>query len=137
MTSPSEQKNQQAAEQTVNTVVEALDASVTNMPEQKKADIASARMTALKVLRQKQAEPQKLSYVEQVTNWITQPFSKVAFPVAAAVLVAVSLNYQTAEPIPQLPLAMMNEEVPTEDLTMLEDLEFVTWLAENPQEALL
>lgn len=133
MTSPSEPKNQQVTDK----VVDALDAAVERMPAQTKTDIASARMNALRVLKQQQAAPERLSYIQQVTHWVTQPFSKVAFPVAAAVLVAVSLNYQTAEPIPQLPLAMMNEEVPAEDLAMLEDLEFVTWLAENPQEAML
>jgi len=126
--------NKQQAQQIA---VDALESSAKQLPQQTQDDIAHARQTALKVLRAQQTSTTEHSLMQQVGNWVTQPFSKVAFPVAAVVLVAVSLSYSTSEQLPQLPLAMASEEVPTEDFTMLEDLEFVTWLAENPKEALL
>jgi hypothetical protein len=124
MTSPSEHK----AEQKVNA---ALNASVEQLGQQTQSEIGAARKAALNVLRQ----PAKPSISEQIGQWISQPFSKVAFPVAAVVLIGVSLNYNATPTLPPLPLAMVGQAVPTEDLSLLENLEFVTWLAENEQQA--
>ena len=132
MTSPSKEqkKVKQQAEQQI---IAALDASVQNLPKQTQDDIYHARIKALNAYQQRARQQSRTN----TATWFSSPFPKVALPVAAAVLVAVSLNYHSTSSIPQLPLAMMTEEMPTEDLTMLEDLEFVTWLAENEQQTLL
>lgn len=151
MTSPSSQQdNLNPKDKNVNTqaelstkaeqkVIEALDASVNRLPKQATDDIYQARMKALNAYqnRAKAQAGKEAGNGQSGISWFSSPFPKVALPVAAAVLVAVSLNYHTTASIPELPLAMMTEELPTEDLALLEDLEFVTWLAENEQQALL
>jgi hypothetical protein len=129
MKSPSNQSD------SVETLVtSALDQSVDNLSDKALSDIAQARHAAMNALYNKK---QKLTVAEQMTQWVKQPFPRVAFPVAAAVVIAVSLNYSFVDSVPAIPLAMMTEDVPTEDLTLLEDLEFVTWLAQNEQDVLL
>lgn len=148
MTSPSNQQNDfnsneksmdtqkqlKAEKQAEQKVIEALDASVNNMPQKASDDIYQARMKALNAYQNKAKAGSNKGIG---ATWFSSPFPKVALPVAAAVLVAVSLNYHTTASVPELPLAMMTEEMPTEDLALLEELEFVTWLAENEQQALL
>ena len=148
MTSPSDQQNDfnskeksmdtqkqlKAEKQAEQKAIEALDASVKNMPQKASDDIYQARMKALNAYQNKA----KIGANKGIgATWFSSPFPKVALPVAAAVLVAVSLNYHTTASVPELPLAMMTEEMPIEDLALLEELEFVTWLAENEQQALL
>ena len=77
------------------------------------------------------------SAVDRCITWLFNPMIKIGVPVAVAVMIVISVKYVTFETIPELPLAMMATEVPNEDFAMLEDLEFVTWLAENEQSALL
>lgn len=141
MTSPSSQKmatqNPLSKEQQQNVethVNAALDKSVEHLSDQALADIRSVRHAALNALQQQQ---NKAGFVERFGQMIMQPFAKVALPVAAAVLIALSLNHNSMDPVPALPIAMINEDVPTEDLALLEDLEFVSWLAENEQDVLL
>ena len=144
MTSPSDQQNDfNSKEKSMDTheqtkaekqVIDALDASVKNMPQKASDDIYQARMKALNAYQHKAKAGANKGIG---ATWFSSPFPKVALPVAAAVLVAVSLNYHTTASVPELPLAMMTEEMPTEDLALLEELEFVTWLAENEQQALL
>jgi hypothetical protein len=133
MKSPSEQDTKNV-EQLVNA---ALDQSVSNLSADKVVDISQARHKAINALYQQHSQGQKAGLTVQISQMLMQPFPRVAVPVAAAVLIAVSFNYHSTDVVPALPLAMVTEEVPTEDLTLLEDLEFVTWLAENEQEALL
>lgn len=56
---------------------------------------------------------------------------------AAAVAVFAFLRYDTGEVIPALPSAALLAEVPAEDLALLEDLEFASWLAEQENEVAL
>lgn len=137
MTSPSNPNSsvkdllEQRVEEQVNA---ALDQSVNNLSDKAVSDITQARYAALNALHNR---PATKSVGAQLMQMVMQPFPRVALPVAAAVLIAISLNHSVVDPVPALPLAMVTEDVPTEDLALLEDLEFVTWLAQNEQDALL
>lgn len=140
MTSPSNQQdNLNLKDKNVNTqaeqkTIEALNASVNRLPKQATDDIYHARMKALNAYQNRATTRANKN---ASATWFSSPFPKVALPVAAAVLVAVSLNYHNAASIPELPSGMIAAQMPTEDLALLEELEFVTWLAENEQQALL
>ena len=143
MKSPSDQKHSAGSEKPItkdnrvdveHQVNAALDDVVNNMPQQTRDDIYLARQAALRVMRSSTGQTSK---VAKLGLLIRSPFSKVAMPVAAAMMIALSLEYASVEPVPVLPVEMMTQDVPTEDLSLLEDLEFVTWLAENEAEALL
>lgn len=131
MTLPSDKKHNRDVEQKVNA---ALDNSVENLPQKTQDDIYRARQIALHTMKSAQT---KAPVGTRLKHMFAQPMPRVALPVAAAVLIALSLEYGSVEPVPALPVAMMTEDVPTEDLSLLEDLEFVTWLAQNQEEALL
>ncbi len=132
----SEEKNAEFVEtdEPLKQVNSALDRSIEQLPEQTLSDIAQARILALSQLNQ---QGQKPSTIELLKRWLTTPWNVVAIPIAAALLVTLSVNYLTVEVIPELPLAMIASEVPSENLAMLEELEFVIWLAENETTALL
>lgn len=110
-------------DESMGSVNNALDHSVNNLSENTLSDIARVRAIALN-----QGNVQARSNTSVVN---------IGVSVAAAVMIAISVNYVSFETIPELPLAMMATEVPSEDFAMLEELEFVTWLAENEQNALL
>lgn len=123
-------ENQQLAQQ----MNQALAQSIENLSPDTLSDIAQARAKALAKINKNRTRPkvnsaQKLAYSN---TWFT-----LAVPVAVAVLLGVTVKYLRVESVPALPLAMMAAQVPTEDLAMLEDLEFVSWLAENEPNALL
>ncbi|MCJ8269556.1 MAG: hypothetical protein MJK04_09160 [Psychrosphaera sp.] len=143
MKSPSEQQPDKLAnvEQAVNA---ALDQSVHNLSDKAVGDIYQARHAALNALHSRNAGQSRQAkkgigaqLMQMVMQMAMQPFPRVAFPVAAAMLLAITLNYETSDPVPALPLALMTEDVPTEDLALLEDLEFVTLMAQNEQDVLL
>jgi len=113
---------------------EALDHSAEKLSASALSDITQVRMQALKCLNENNS---KKSYIDTVKNWLTMPSITMGLPAALAVIIAISVKYTALESIPELPLAMMITEVPNEDFAMLEDLEFVVWLAENEQSALL
>lgn len=113
---------------------DALDFSVSTLSEEQCADISKVRSIALsKAQSNSQFEfgSTFLKLVEQ-SSWL-----KLTAPVAAVFLVVITVNNVMVEPVPELPLAMINGEVPTEDLAMLEDLEFVIWLAKNEENIML
>ena len=134
MTSPSKPQNTMSEKQVVERMTQALDASVDNLSDNAKSDLMAARHAALRAARQTDTKP---GWAAQIGQWLAMPTTKAAVPVAAAVLIALSLTYETAQPVPALPVAMVDGDVPTEDLALLEDLDFVTWLAENEPDALL
>lgn len=131
MTLPSDDKHQKDLEDKVNS---ALDDSARTLPDNVRDDLYKARMVAMRALHNKNNPGSSGNKFKQ---WIAQPFPRAATGVACAVLVALSLGYGSVETVPALPIAMMTEDVPTENLSLLEDLEFVTWLAENEAQALL
>lgn len=142
MTSPSDQKttktNDKAdldkalAQQAVLTqkVNKALDNSVAQMSSETSVQLSNIRQAALRHAKHKVKRAKPGLFKEMKLN----PFFQLSLPVAAAVLVVVSLNKYSNETIPALPLAMTTSQMPAEDLALLKDLEFVTWLAENEQE---
>ena len=122
---------QKKVEKSIN---EALDQSVQKLSVSALSDITQARKQALKYLNENNC---KKSYLDTVKSWLTMPSITMGLPATLAIMIAISVKYTTLENIPELPLAMMATEVPNEDFAMLEDLEFVVWLAENEQSALL
>lgn len=126
-----ENEKQQKIEQHIN---EVLDQSVARLPNETLTDIARVRNIALRKMN-KQAQP--TSMLERFKEVMVLPVTQVAMPVALAVIVGILVNYHSPEEIPALPVAMVTADIPGEDLTLLEDLDFVTWLAENEQEVLL
>jgi len=137
MTSPSDQKpakmQDNQTEAVTGRINRALDSSVANMSAETSADLVRIRNQALSHLSQNaaQAKPGKTGLFH--LPWV-KPFFQVAMPVAAVALVVVSLQPHSDKAIPALPLAMTTSQMPAEDLALLQDLEFVTWLAENEQE---
>jgi hypothetical protein len=128
-------------EQAVNA---ALDQSVHNLSDKALGDIYKARHAALNALKTQNAGQSRQTkkditaqFMQMAMQMAMQPFPRIALPVAAAVLIAITLNVETSDPLPAIPLALVTEDVPTEDLALLEDLKFVTWLAENEQDVLL
>jgi hypothetical protein len=61
----------------------------------------------------------------------TKKMIYTATPIALVLLVLVS--YKPNKTIPVLPVGLYSEDVPMEDLAMLEDLEFADWLAEQQE----
>lgn len=139
MKSPSKDDNKDKIKSTRNDTMQsvnnALNHSVNTLPESTLTDIARVRALALNS-KNVQLNPQK-SIVDTLIAWLFNPMFKIGVPVAAVITIFISVNYASVEVIPELPLAMMAADVPTEDFAMLEDLEFITWLAKNEQSTLL
>ena len=147
MKSPSKQQQTEntgsdSYESTCSQINQALDQSVNNMDSETLSDIAQARNYALRNYASKNkalkiAQRKKASEPGFLKELVLSPFSAALVPLAMAVIAVVSVNVYMVSPIPELPLAMVTGEIPTEDLTLLKDLEFVIWLAENEKSALL
>jgi len=138
MTSPSKNK-QQMNKNTEQEIINQLDCSVDELSVNQLNDIAQARVAALTKLHARNVNPENnikqsaISWSEILKSYIVERVSsiKLALPVAASLALVISLTYFQAESIPELPVAMMAAQIPLEDFAMLEDLAFVTWLAEN------
>jgi len=139
MKSPSKYENRDkiktADNENMQLVNDALDHSVAHLSKRALSDIARVRAVALS--QSNTQTRSKKSMINRYIDWLFNPFINIGVPIAVAVVIAISVRYASVEIIPELPLAMMATEVPDEDLAMLEDLEFVTWLAENEQSTLL
>jgi len=139
MKSPSRNDNEEKIKSTRNEAMQsvnsALNHSVDTLPESTLTDIARVRALALNS-KNVQLNLQK-SILDTIIAWLFNPMFKIGVPVAAAITIFISVNYVSVDTIPELPLAMMAADIPTEDFAMLEDLEFITWLAENEQSTLL
>ncbi len=125
------EREQEKVEKTLN---RALDQSIEQLSTSTLSDIAQVRRQALKHLS---ARNNKVSLIDIAKKWLLMPSITVGLPAALAIMITISMQYTKVESIPELPLAMMITEVPNEDFAMLEDLEFVAWLAENEQSVLL
>jgi len=131
MTSPS---NEIQNDKTAKVVNKALDFSVNNLSENIVSDIEKARNVAL---MKSAAGTDKTSFFTLLEVIFSNMMFKVTAPIAAVVLLSLIITNQPKPIVPQIPLAMVSAQVPTEDLMLLEELEFITWLAENEQNALL
>ena len=119
----------------------ALTQSADNLADDTLAELAKARNIALSHL--KPAAQQNLwttNLFNQIMQLMHRNFSaswiNIGTPIALVFIVMFSFKTLKMEPIPALPSAMIGVAMPLEDLALLEDLDFVTWLAQNEQAAL-
>ncbi len=137
MKSPSkyEDGNNASHDESLQRVNSALDHSVNHLSDKTLADLAHIRAIAL---AQKNSQDKPIQFsVDTLVSWLLNPMVNIGIPVAGAVMIAITVNYLSVESIPELPLALMASDIPNEEFAMLENLEFVTWLAENEQSTLL
>ena len=118
-------------------IIAQLDQSIDELSSNEQQSIVQARTLALSKLRTTKSESNSGQFsfsLHRLFNASTlgnSSFYKMALPIAATITIVVSLRYFSVNAIPALPIAMMTTEIPLEDFALLEDLEFVTWLAEN------
>ena len=134
MTTPSDDKNlNQTVESLVNT---GLDNAIENMSSQQQQDIALARKKALIAAQGKGSS----RLFDRILGLLPTP--QVMVPVSLAVCLAILVNYlPTNEIVPigiakiqPLPVEVLDASIPTENLMLLQDLEFAQWLAEQDAE---
>ncbi|QTH70306.1 DUF3619 family protein [Pseudoalteromonas xiamenensis] len=116
--------NQKPLEQQV---IQALDAQNAQMSDKTVRAIRAARQEALTARSQRR------------TQWFTRPVTYsigVSFVVLFAVVLWPSWQSQSVPSITAMP-NVASADVPSEDLALLEDLEFATWLAANENQQIL
>ena len=127
MTSTSKQQD---VERLIN---QRLDSANEQLSDAVRADISRARQQALRIARQNKSET--LSIRERVLESFVNYKWQLSMPMAVAAAVVILVSYTSRETIPMLPEEILVADIPTEDLGLLEDLEFATWLAEQEQGA--
>jgi hypothetical protein len=116
------QSDDKKLEQHVNALLEDENQ---NLSVQVCSDITRARVQALNKAKDKD---QKHSLIERLfskQSWL------VAAPLALSAVLMVLVNIGSGDKLPPLPLTLFSQDIPVEDLAMLEELEFATWLAEQ------
>lgn len=108
-------------------VVEVLDSAEQGLPVGVKNDLAMARRKAVL-----QAQRQTSSG-SRLINKLMKPLTEIkfAFPAVLAIALLYIINVDQPNSVPTLPANMLSMDLPTEDLALLEDLEFANWLAEQ------
>ena len=96
----------------------ALDKQNAQLTGQELRDISQVRLNALRAKK------------SRIPVWRN---SKMLVPALASVCLLVVILYHPEQGIPPLPREYMSLNVPTEDLALLEDLDFVDWLANNEE----
>ncbi|MCC2605460.1 hypothetical protein [Planctobacterium marinum] len=131
MTSSSEQQISKKA-------VAALEQANETLSDDALADIAQARMAALSAARSRQARGTRSAVTiplwERLRREVLLHQFRFVAPAAVAVVVAVLVSYNSFDTVPVLPGDFLTTDMPSEELAMLEDLEFASWLAEQQQE---
>jgi hypothetical protein len=135
-------KNQPQNDNLVKHVIDNLDHLNSNLSQQAIADIAQVRHKALLLAEEKQQQKTKQTLWQQFAFVIDASLPKLALPIgavgiSAALLLTLSVNYFSKPTIPEIPLAMASVDMPSEDLTLLAQLEFISWLAEHEQDSSL
>ncbi|NMP29981.1 DUF3619 family protein [Thalassotalea sp. M1531] len=128
MTTPNEQRLNERINQQLDQEVEQLDIGKVNA-------IAEARRTALAKVGNSRLHFSQVPM--QFVHWLFN--AKIMTPIALAVCLAILVNYipqptDQATPvaaIQPLPLALIADDIPSEDLAFLQELEFATWLSEQ------
>lgn len=122
-------------------VVGALEQANSRLSDDVLSDIAQARLNAIGKAQEINPKPFYIRYMQGAYEWLRYDLFvhnyKMAAPLAVAVVVTVLVSYTQDNSVPVLPLELLSGDVPTEELAMLEDLEFANWLAEQQQEGLL
>jgi hypothetical protein len=110
---------------TVGQVVDALDTSNQQLPTHIREDIRLVRQQAMRDAKAVNGKKTRTLRLPQLA-W-------VGAPAAVALTFIMLVNYPGANDIPALPADMLFVEIPSEDLALLEDLEFAQWLAQQQQ----
>ncbi len=104
-----------------------LDAANSTLPSDRLRDLHNARMQALR-------SDHSNGFTSIVRLWHRGKDAinmAVAVPSFAVVAMVLLISYGQGESVPALPLDFMATDLPTEDILLLEDLEFATWLVEQ------
>ena len=132
MTSQSEQDK-------LNSKVNAmLDEANANLSDEVLSDITQARLKVLQIAsngsRKKISAAMPIKWWQRIQREVLIHQFRYVAPAAVAVIIAVLVSYNQSNTVPVLPEALLTGDVPAEELAMLEDLEFASWLAEQQQE---
>jgi len=131
------EKNQVRIDKAVTNTVSALNNLNEKMSVQTQDDIAAIRNKSLQRLKQKKEQQSSRHWLTNIDFSLpTLVSSKLVLPLglAAALIIGLLIYRDSSQVIPEIPLAMITTDMPSEDIAMLEDLAFVTWLAEHEQE---
>lgn len=122
-------------------VISALEQANSRLSDDVLSDIAQARLNALSKAQETGPQSFLIRHMQGMYEWLRYDLFvhnyKMAAPLAVAVVVTVLVSYTQDNSVPVLPLELLSGDVPTEELAMLEDLEFANWLAEQQQEGVL
>lgn len=126
-------------------VIDSLERANGCLSDEVVSDIARARMNAVAAAKRQGGRTNLNQLIKRrlsvISDWLCSQASvgkiTLAAPMAVAVIVTVLVSYNHSNPIPAIPAEIFSGEVPTEELAMLEELEFASWLAEQQQEGLL
>ena len=122
-------------------VIGVLEQTNSRLSDEVLSDITQTRLVAMQKAQETTPKPCYIRYMQEAYDWLRYDLFvhnyKMAAPVAVAVVVTVLVSYTKDNSVPVLPLELLSGDVPTEELAMLEDLEFANWLAEQQQEGLL
>lgn len=121
MTSKSEQ---QLIEQKI---VESLNSAEQDLPVETKNELSLARRAA--ILQARRAQHTQSSLWRKLVGSITE--IKFALPASLAIALLYIVNIEQPNSVPAFPADMLSMDLPSEDLELLEDLEFANWLAEQ------
>ena len=123
---------------TQNKVIESLEHANAELSDSVLDDIAQARMNAIRAAHQQGEMSPFQRYLRATTEMLRRELLvnnlKFAAPLAVAVVVTVLVSYDQSNSIPAFPAELMSGDIPSEELAMLEDLEFASWLAEQQSE---
>ena len=133
MTTPSESEKVEAL------VNSSLDCAVESLSYKQQQDLSKARKLAMA----KSGDSLTIAEQETGQRWIDYLKSpQLLAPVSLAVCVVILVNYlpsnESFSPgvaqVQPLPLEALDASIPTEDLTLLQDLEFAQWLVDQETE---
>lgn len=96
-----------------------------NLSAQACSDITRARVQALSKIKRDKYSPFERLFSKQ--SWL------VVAPLALSAVLMVIVNFGSGDTLPPLPSNLFVQDIPVEDLAMLEELEFATWLAEQKE----
>jgi len=122
-------------EQSINKfVTQQLDSEVNDTSPKVESALSTIRSQALTKLNENSVD-RRLKLTNRLQSWIS--LQKMA-PIALAVCLAILVNYlnQPANDfgdvvvVQPIPAELFTAQIPTEDIALLQDLEFASWLSE-------
>lgn len=118
-------------EQLTRHVTEVLDDANAQLPDSVASQLQQRRHAALRQAGSESSQSATSGFAGMSGKQVWLPALAAGFAVVAI------LRYDGQVEVPVLPDAMLVAEVPSEDLAMLEELEFAHWLAEQEDEVAL